>query len=103
MSRFAGSCEYGAQPHDQSVASLSSDATCFAARVSSFTISSHAAFGFRPSRPPLPRFVWKPSISPSRDGGMPIASSGATSRRNIWRSVRLPRIGPCLESCGAEK
>ncbi len=78
-------------------------ATRRAASVCSLTTSNHAAAGCNPSRPPVPRTVWKPSISPRRAGGTPIARKSAAARRMAVRSVLLARIGPCFQILGAGK
>ena len=91
-----------AHPHDQTERSPTSLATCFAARAWSFVTSSHELRG-APSRPPEPRVVWKPSISPSLLAGRPAEVNSATRLRNRFRSVRLPSIGPCLAIPGAAK
>src|SRR4051812_532190 len=91
-----------AQPQDHTARSPTSLATCFAASACSFVTSSHELSG-APSRPPEPRVVWKPSITPSLLAGSPAEVNSATRLRNRFRSVRLPSIGPCLAIVGAAK
>ena len=83
------------QPHDQIDENLSSPATCRAARACHFTVSSQACVGFRCARPISALPVWNPSITPSRDGGIPIARKRPTAVRSDWRIVRLASTGPC--------
>ena len=73
-----------------------SAATWRAASACHFTTSSHACFGLSPSRPPMPFVVWKPSITPSLEGGMPIARKSSSPFRIAWRRVRFATIGPAL-------
>ena len=44
---------------------------------------------------------WKPSISPLRSAGTPIASSFSIAVRKSTRSVRLPATAPCATILGA--
>ena len=85
---------YDVQPHDQIVEKCSSCATCFAASACHFTTSNHACAGSSPARPPFDALDWKPSITPRRLGGMPIARKRPTEARMLSRIVRLPTTGP---------
>jgi len=90
-------------PHDQIVATLSSAATSFAASASHLTTRYQSVAGSSRSRPPAPGVDWKPSISPMRDEGTPIASRSETRVRRVVRTRRLPSCGPCLKTDGPEK
>ena len=70
-------------------------ATYRAASACHFTVRNQA-FASRPSRPPVPFEVWKPRKMPSFETGIPAFVKSRMPFRNACRSVRLPRIGPCL-------
>src|SRR5262249_37441276 len=85
-----------AQPHDHTVASPSSRATVLAESASSFVSSYHLLGGRSCSRPPEPGVVWKPSMIPSLEAGIPIEMKSWAPPRNICRIVRLPWTTPSL-------
>jgi hypothetical protein len=91
---------YVAQPHDQIECVRSSTETRRTASACSFTISSHAARGCSPSRPPVPGADWNCSSSATRPAGMPISVNLRTRPRMPVRMIRLARTGPSRCSCG---
>src|SRR5215211_1223646 len=83
------------QPHDHTDARSVSFAIAFAESACHLATRNHAEAGWSPARPPAEeRPLWKPSMTPSFDVGIPISEKSTIPRRIDVRRVRLARIGP---------